>query len=144
MRVGIPQGQLSFLLKAGSDTLPTTMNLRRMKTQCDSRCQLYHNPKPTTSVTSPIPCSCTEALSQGRYTWRHDSVLKCLCNSLKGYLDQSVVMYADIPGYRFHDAPPSTIPPSLTITSLRPDLVLVSESDQIVQILELTVPITPQ
>ncbi len=27
----IPQGQLSFLLKAGSDTLPTAMNLSRMK-----------------------------------------------------------------------------------------------------------------
>ena len=33
MRMGLPQGQLSFLLKAGSDTLPTAMNLRRMKIQ---------------------------------------------------------------------------------------------------------------
>ena len=127
----------SFLLKAGSDTLPTAMNLRRMKIQCDSRCQLCQNLRPTTSH---ILSSCSEALSQGRYTWRHDSVLKCLCNSLKGFLDQSVVMYADIPGHRFDDAPPSTIPHSLAITPLRPDMVIVSELDRTVQVLELTVP----
>ena len=31
MRLGLPQGQLSFLLKASSDTLPTPLNLKRMK-----------------------------------------------------------------------------------------------------------------
>ena len=49
-------------------------------------------------------------------------------------------MYADIPGHRFDDAPPSTIPHSLAITPLRPDMVIVSELDRTVQVLELTVP----
>ena len=52
-------------------------------------------------------------------------------------MDQSVVMYADIPGHRFDDAPPSTIPHSLAIT---PDMVIVSELNRTVQVLELTIP----
>ncbi len=65
MRMGLPQGQLSFLLKAGSDTLPTAMNLRRMKIQCDSRCQLCQNPRPTTAH---ILSSCTSTQPRYRYT----------------------------------------------------------------------------
>ena len=38
MNNGLTSGQLSFLLRAGSDTLPTPMNLRRMRIQHDSRC----------------------------------------------------------------------------------------------------------
>ena len=30
---GLPSGQLSFMLKAGSDILPTSMNLQRYKIQ---------------------------------------------------------------------------------------------------------------
>ena len=68
IRMGLPQGQLSFL--SGSDTLPTAMNLRRI---CDSRCQPC--PRPTTAqIHVRVLSSCTKTLNQGRYTWRHDSV----------------------------------------------------------------------
>ena len=33
-----PGGQLSFLLRAASDTLPTAINLQRWSVQCDSKC----------------------------------------------------------------------------------------------------------
>ena len=49
--------------------------------------------------------SCTKALNQGRYTWRHDSVLKSLYSQLKSLLVPSAIMYADIPGLRFDDSP---------------------------------------
>ena len=49
MNNGLTSGQLSFLLKAGSDTLPTPMNLRRMRIQHDSRCPLCKAPRPTTA-----------------------------------------------------------------------------------------------
>ena len=52
MRVGIPQGQLSFLLKAGSDTLPTAINLKRMKIQCDCIQSLQALPEPETNYIS--------------------------------------------------------------------------------------------
>ena len=54
-------GQLSFMLKAGSDTVPTALNLKRMKIQCDSSCQLRKNPKPTTAH---ILNGCPEAINQ--------------------------------------------------------------------------------
>ena len=49
MNNGLTSGQLSFLLKAGSDTLPTPMNLLRMRIQHDSRCPLCKAPRPTTA-----------------------------------------------------------------------------------------------
>ena len=35
---GLPAGHMSFLLRAGMDTLPTTLNLRRWKLRADSSC----------------------------------------------------------------------------------------------------------
>ena len=136
IRGGLPHGQLSFLLKAGSDTLPTALNLKRMRIQCDGSCKLCRNPRPTTAH---ILSGCPEALSQGRYTWRHDSVLKCICKSLLDKI-HNVKLYADLCGYRFDDSPPLTIPSSIVVTSYRPDLVIVSETDKRISILELTVP----
>ncbi len=42
--------------------------------------------------------------------------------------------------YRFDDSPQATIPYTITITPLRPDLVIVSDVNKTVQVLELTVP----
>ena len=44
---GMPAGQLSFLLTAGSDTLPTPLNLRRWRFRPDAKCPLCDNPWPT-------------------------------------------------------------------------------------------------
>ena len=134
---GLPQGQLSFLIKAGSDTLPTPMNLKRMRIQCNHLCKLCKNPRPTTAH---ILSGCSESLIQGRYTWRHDSVLKSLVASLKPLIPNNVVLYADLDGYRYDDSPPSTIPSHILVTPLRPDLVMVSSNDKQMTILELTIP----
>ena len=40
---GLPSGQLSFLLRAGSDTLPTPLNLARWRIQADPRCPLCNS-----------------------------------------------------------------------------------------------------
>ena len=77
---GMPSGQLSFMVKAGSDTLPTPMNLQRYKIQVLSHCKLCQRPQATTGL---ILSTCPEALEQGRYTWRHDSVLQSLVRSLE-------------------------------------------------------------
>ena len=37
---GLPAGQLSFLLRAGSDTLPTPLNLKKRRLRVDSQCHL--------------------------------------------------------------------------------------------------------
>ena len=45
-------------------------------------------------------------------------------------------MYADIPGLRFDDSPQAIIPSSIIVTPLRPDLVIVSDANKTVQVLE--------
>ena len=72
---GLPVGQLSFLLRAGADCLPTPLNLRRWKLRVDAACDLCGSPSPTVHH---ILSGCPTALDQGRLTWRHDSVLNIL------------------------------------------------------------------
>ena len=43
---GLLVGQLSFLMRAGSDTLPTPINLRRWRIKVDSKCCLCENQLP--------------------------------------------------------------------------------------------------
>ena len=67
-------------------------------------------------------------LEQGRYTWRHDSVLNFIANTLSGL--QSCSLYANLPTF---------LSPSLnTGDSLRPDLILISKNNDL-YILELTI-----
>ena len=65
---------------------------------------------------------------EGRYTWRHDSILCFLANSLQSIKNSS--LYANIPGF--------ISPCALTGDSLRPDFLLVIP-DKCHYVLELTV-----
>ena len=130
----MPAGQLSFLLRAGSDTLPTPLNLRRWRLRPDAKCPLCSNQWPTVQH---ILNGCPVSLAQGRYTWRHDSALKILANDLREYLQPGERLYADLPGLRATDNPPSTIPTEILDTSARPAIVIVSANEII--FIELTV-----
>ena len=135
---GLPSGQLSFLLRAGCDCLPSPINLRRWKIITESKCSLCSSPNPTSNH---ILSCCPSALEQGRYTWRHDSTLLAIVSGIKAALASQSThhqVYADLPGWRVTDNPPSTVPSWLTSTLLRPDLVIISNES--VRILELTVP----
>ena len=77
---GFHPGQLSFLLWAASDTLPTAVNLRRWCVQSDVKCTLCDSTHPTTAH---IQGGCPVALTQQRYTYRHDQVLHLLASKLK-------------------------------------------------------------
>ena len=75
-----------------------------------------------------VIAGCKFYLEQGRYTWRHNSVLSVFATSLKVVEGSS--LYADIPGF-----------PSPSITTgddLRPDLLLKTK-DNCLYILELTI-----
>ena len=61
---GLPKGQLSFLLKAGSDNLPTPLNLHRWHLRVSSSCPLCNQRMCTTSH---ILSGCPTALRDGRY-----------------------------------------------------------------------------
>ena len=132
---GLPAGQMSFLLRAGSDTLPTPLNLKRWRLRMDSTCPLCGHTQPTIHH---ILSSCPEALQQGRYTWRHDSALQILVKSIKEHLDCNTILYADLPGMRASENPVATIPDDTLVTSARPDIVLLGEDE--VTLIELTIP----
>ena len=133
MQHGLSSGHLSFLLKAGMDALPTPLNLKCMRIQVNSSCHLCNNHRPTSAH---ILNNCFVALNQGRYTWRHDSVLAQIAKGLQKHLPPSVKVYADLDNMRADINPPATIPPNVLITSLRPDIVASKE----ICLLELTVP----
>ena len=71
--------------------------------------------------------SCISYLDEGRYTWRHNSVLLYLANTFSS-LKQCTV-YADLPSF--------LSPCLITGESLRPDLLLLTENKSL-YILELT------
>ena len=71
--------------------------------------------------------NCSVAAMQGRYTWRHNAVLKHLVSILQAQLRPSDKLYADIEGY---DNPQDIFNGS------RPDLVIIREN--ITYVLELT------
>ena len=72
---GFHPGRLSFLLRASSDTLPTEVNLRRWKIQCNASCVLCDSARPTTAH---ILSGCPVALDQNGYTYWHNLALQCL------------------------------------------------------------------
>ena len=132
----LPAGQLSFLLRAGIDCLPTPVTLSRWRYQCDSSCKLCHYSSCT--VHHILNC-CPASLNQGRYTWRHDSVLRCLYNTLQSHFLPDTEIYADLPGLTASDSPPATLPLRILVTSARPDIVIID--GDVITLLELTIPI---
>jgi len=113
-------GQLAFLLRAASDTLPTAMNLRRWNIQCSVKCILCDSSLPTTAH---VLSACPIALSQDRYTYRHDLVLQFLVSSIMGIycLSMSMLIFpTSEPVSHLHQ----TIPTNVMVTPFRPDIVV--------------------
>ena len=136
--LGCNPGQLFFILRAASDTLPTLVNLQRWNIQCSAKCILCGGTQPTTAH---ILGGCPSALTQGRYTYRHNQVLDCLFTELSKVLTDQCIIYADLPGRRASDSPQATIPPALLITPYRPDIVIHNKESNSVALLELTCPL---
>ena len=135
----MPSGQLSFVLKAITGTLPTPMYLRRMSSRVDAKCMLCDSPYYCTA--KHFLNSCSEALN--RYKWRHDQVLLIIASFLKRHLKVNCSIYADLENWRATENPPGTIPPSALATRSAPDIVIVDQSkphQKVFVMIELTVP----
>ena len=78
------------------------------------------------------------ALDQGRFTWRHNSVLSSIIEMIRPHLVDGMSLYSDLPGFQAPHG--GTIPPHVLTTALKPDLVLVNESTSMIIIFELTCP----
>ena len=73
----------SFVLGATFDTLPSPTNLKRWHITTEADCPLCSI---KICTTAHVLSGCKIALSQGRYTFRHDSILRVLHNTFSKFL----------------------------------------------------------
>ena len=120
----MPKNIFNFSLKYLTNTLATRKKLFKWSIGQSSACSFCLQSETLQHVVS----SCKSYLDQGRYTWRHDSVLNFIANTLSALPSCSI--YADLPAF---------LSPSLvTGDSLRPDLLLITKNNTL-HILELTI-----
>lgn len=132
--IGMPEGHLSFVLRASFDCLPSPASLAHWGYCPSKKCPLCSYPY--CNAQHILSC-CSVSLMQGRYTYRHDLVLAQLLPFLEQF-NPSAKVFADCPNHRAVESPPATVPPSLVSTPARPDICIVEDKN--VTILELTVP----
>ena len=82
--------------------------------------------------------NCSTALTQGRLTWRHNSVLRSIIDLIQPHLKVGMSLFSDMPGYQAPHG--GTIPPHILVTALKPDICVISSSSQEVIVFELTCP----
>ena len=130
----IPQGVLKFAINAGVNTLPSLDNLKRWGKRVSDRCSFCGNIETLAHVLS----NCSTALTQGRYTWRHNSVLSSFINLVRPHMKEGMVLYSDMPGFQAPHG--GTVPPHILVTSLKPDIFVFNERSLEVFVFELTCP----
>ena len=74
-------------------------------------------------------------MNQGRYTWRHNSVLYHLAKTILNEKPEALEILADLPELNLNGG---TIPPDILTTQLKPDLVILNRSEKTIFLLELT------
>ena len=83
-----------------------------------------------------IMSNCQTMLHQGRYTHRHDSCLNYIYKTLKENKPNHLEIFADLEDCKINGG---TVPPDVTLTGSRPDLVLVDRQSKKVSLIELTI-----
>ena len=120
----MPRNILNFSIKYLNNALPTRKNFCRWAISPLSNCSFCLQ----SETVQPVISSCKSYLVEGRYTWRHNSVLLFLENTFSS-LKQCIV-YADLPSF--------LSPCFITGESNRPDLLLLTNKNTL-YILELKV-----
>ena len=114
--------------------LPTLDNLKRWGKRTNDRCPFCGNIQTLLHVLS----NCTVSLDQGRYTWRHNSVLFSIVSAIRDNLRDGFMLFSDLPGF---EAPHGgVIPPHVLVTTLKPDLFIFDEVRRVIVMVELTCP----
>ncbi|XP_062916611.1 uncharacterized protein LOC134352920 [Mobula hypostoma] len=157
--------RIQFLIQAVYDVLPSPSNLHTWDKAESSACPLCSK----RGTLEHILSSCARALGEGRYRWRHDQVLKTIAEAVSAGVEwakRSRPSKQTIAFVRAGEQPTPAkrtsagiltsarawqllvdlegqlkFPNHIAATTLRPDIVLVSESTKQVQVvLEMTVP----
>ena len=136
----LPVRVTKFMLNALTDSLNTRANLLTWGKRSNDRCTKCGNRETLHHVLN----HCSVALDQGRFTWRHNNVLRHIVEVARSGIHRNVevvsdtVIYSDLAG----DARPSrsTIPLECTQTNLIPDICIFWKRDKKLLVIELTVP----
>ena len=132
----VPRGVAKFAINAGLNTLPSADNLLRWGKRTSDLCTVCNsNSKQTLHH---ILSNCSSALEQGRYTWRHDSVLRTIFDFIRPEVKGGYDVFVDLSGHGAGNG--GTVPPDVLVTTQRPDIFIVNRDLKKVILLELTVP----
>lgn len=156
-------GKLSFLLRSVYDLLPSPSNLCTWGLAESPNCVLCGKPSNLQHILS----SCQVALADGRYTWRHNEILREIAAAIdierrrkRNPVKQQQFIHFVRSGAQSREAGIPTgilstandwlmsadvgekleFPKDICTTSLRPDIVLWSRKTKQVMLIELTVP----
>ena len=136
---GLSEATFRWLHKAATDTLPCGSYLRRINRVMNNACNLCgHSPESLKHVLN----SCPYSLTSGRYSWRHDSILKFLKSSLSTHHSNpdSATITADLPNnYTRPTQSTRTIPEDILLTEQRPDLTIINRKIKQITLVELSV-----
>ena len=138
---GVPKGVMEFAMRSSTNILATPDNLKRWGKTRNENCQmcLRMNSYPRKATLFHILNNCEAFLGEEeRMTWRHNSILNYMTQTLDENKPENIKIYADLPNFKTNGA---SIPPNIMVTRSKPDLVLVdsSTSPQTVYLFELTV-----
>jgi len=129
----LPPSLVKFGVNAIINTLPSRNNLKRWKLISDDACPLCQNGQTIQHVLS----FCKPALVSGRFTWRHNTVLKPIADYVRALLPPSVIIHVDdLPEYKYDQPFLHTV----HTTTLRPDIVLVEAKSKTFVMIELSCP----
>jgi len=130
----LPKGLMSFILNSCLNTLPTMDNLKRWGKRLSHSCHHCGMPE----YLSHVLAGCKHFLHQGRYTFRHDSVLNIICETVDKLVTTSprLEVLSDLN----NNQQSATIPPDILPTPQRPDLTIIDRISKSIIIVELTVP----
>ena len=81
--MAMPPNLTSFCLASTFDILPSPSNLKRWRITAEAKCTLCSK---DVCTTAHILGACKVSLQQGRYTFRHDTVLHKIIESLKSFI----------------------------------------------------------
>ena len=96
---GVPKGVMAFAMRSATNTLATLDNLKRWKKVSSDSCQMCRQPgRPLAKATlHHVLNHCGAFLGeQERFTWRHNSVLSYMAETLKESLPDNIHLYADL------------------------------------------------
>ena len=125
---------MKFCLNSITNTLPSGDNLLQWGKPTSDRCKACKGRETTCHILN----NCPVYLDQGRYTWRHNNIINYILNCLDS---SKFEVYSDLDGHT--TATGGTIPVTVCITPLKPDITIIDKKHKTFNIFELTCPLEP-